>query len=279
MLRLELAQGGSPPDFSAGREVNVWRDEHGDVCARLLSGPAHRWIDWPGLGLFWFEPHGRTVRVRPAPQARANVLHDTFGRVLQPAILQALGWQALHASAVTGPAGVFAFCGLAHSGKSTLAFTLARSGFQQFADDALVMSLSGGEVLAHRLPFAARLRPTAVRHFERADEALPQTTVAPAAAHIAAFFLLKQDESLSGPPQRRRVPPARAFTELMTHAHCFDASDRHESRRLVEEFLEIVQRVPAFSLTYRPGFDRLGELVETVAGVQESGVEQGAVVQ
>lgn len=277
MLTLELAPGDRPPDFAIGREVNLWRDERGHVCARLFSSLSHRWIEWPGLGVFWFEPHSRVIHVRPAPHVRLDVLQDTFTRFLQPAILQALGWQALHASAVAGPDGVLAFCGPAHAGKSTLAYALGQTGgFRQFADDAFVTSLSDGGVRAHFLPFAARLRPTARRHFEASPQA-PVDLVMPPPAPVAAFFLLTQDESLDAPPQRIRVPPARAFSELMAHAHCFDVADPSESKRIVDEYLEIVARVPVFSLTYRPGFDRLDDLLHAVADARASALEHVAV--
>jgi len=279
MLTLELVESGRPPDFAAGVEVNIWRDEDGGVCARLFRGPASRWIDWPGLGLFWFEPQARIVHVHPAAGARREIVQATFARVLQPAILQALGRQALHASAVAGRAGVLAFCGPAHSGKSTLAYALGRAAYRHFADDALVLSLNGSEVRADSLPFAARLRPTARRHFEAALPTLPQAADAQSSNRVAAFFLLKQDPACEGPARAVRVPPARAFTELMTHAHCFDPSDSLEARRLVEDFLDIVDRVAVYSLSYRPGFERLGELRDAIAAVHDNAGESAAVAR
>jgi hypothetical protein len=279
MLTLDLAKSDRPPDFATGVEVNVWRDERGDVCARLFRGAASRWIEWPGLGLFWFEPRGRVVYVRPAPEARAEIVQDTFARVLQPAILQALGWQALHASAVAGSAGVLAFCGTAQAGKSTLAYALGQTGFRHVADDALVVSLEAGEVRGHPLPFTARLRPAAQRHFDAASGTLGPPSDAPASARVAAFFLLKQDPSCQNAPRPERVPPARAFTDLMTHAHCFDAADQLEARRLVEDFLEIVETVPVFSLVYRPGFERLAALRDAVAEVHEGAMDSTALAR
>ena len=270
MLTLEVAPSGSLLDVAAGREVNVWRDERGEICARLFRGSASqsRWIDWPGLGVFSFALHSRAVRVYPAPQAREDVLADTFVRILQPAILQALGWQAVHASAVAGPTGVLAFCGLAHSGKSTLAYALSRLGFSHFADDALVINVVDDSVRAHALPFTARLRRATRVHFELDELASPRIARPPATTPMSAFFLLRQDASQAGPPKRERVPAARAFSQLMTHAHCFDVADPAESQRIVEDYLEIVERVPVFSLTYRPGFEQLDELLETVVGMR-----------
>jgi hypothetical protein len=271
MLTLELTHGGSPPDFTAGRQVNLWRDERGEVCARLFAGASHRWIEWPGLGVFWFDRTAPVVRVQPDPGVPADLLHATFARILQPAILQAMGWQALHASAVETSSGVRAFCGPAHAGKSTIAYALAETGLRHFADDAVVLGLGAGEVRAHALPFEARLRTSAREHFglRLLSGVQPDRDYS---APLAACFLLTQDETLDGPPRRTHIPAARAFTELMTHAHCFDPDHPDESRRLVEDFLSIVTRVPVFSLVYRPGFDRLPELVDAIMDERELAV-------
>jgi hypothetical protein len=213
MLTLDLATGGSPPSQAGAQEVNSWRDERGEICARLYKCGTQRWIDWAGLGVFGFGPGARSVKFWPAPGARSDVIADCFARILQPAILQVLGCQALHASAVVAPEGVWAFCGVAQSGKSTLAYALAKTGLLHFADDALVMSLQAGEVVAHPLPFAPRLRPSTRHHFSHdsaVDEelrTLPMRTAMP----VAAFFVLRQNRGLDGRTQLSRLPAARAF--------------------------------------------------------------------
>ena len=62
-------------------------------------------IDWPGLGTFAFRPGSRDVLVWPEPDAPHEEISDTFDRLLQPVIVQALGKQALHAAAFAGPSG------------------------------------------------------------------------------------------------------------------------------------------------------------------------------
>ena len=64
-------------------------------------------------------------------------------------------------------------------------------------------------------------------------------------------FLLQPNPDLSG--QRiSLMPQARAFSELLAHAHCFDAEDPAQTRRLVDDYLELVARVPVFALEYQP---------------------------
>ena len=261
---LDVRPAGRCPQGSGGREVGLWRDDAGQIFARLFSDGFRRWIDWTGLGVFAFESGRDVVQLWPAADARMDVVRDVFARMVQPAVLQALGRETLHASAAVGPNGVLVFCGLAHSGKSTLAFALGRTGYRHFADDAVVMTVAGDDVLAHPVPFSPRLRASARGHFapgslpppvDRPDE--PQT--------VSAFFVLRQEEQLEGPPQVTRLPPAHAFVQLLTHAHCFDPADMTETRRLVGDYLEIVRLRPVFSVVYRPAFAEIADLVTAVS--------------
>ena len=274
MLILRHVSNGSPPDRTSAREVNRWCDEAGEVFARLLTDAVTRWIDWPGLGVFAFAPHARDVQVWPAADARPEVIADTFARVVQPAILQALGWQAFHASAVVGPRGVLGFCGMAHSGKSTLAYVLphVHPELRQFGDDALVVSLDRQHgVVAHALPFTPRLRASSRQHFEWFEHAADRlrTAAMSSPVAVAALFVLKQDEMLEGAPRMLRISGVRAFSELLTHAHCFDLEDAGEARRIAEDYLEIARRVPVFTITYRPDLEHLLDLVELVLNASD----------
>jgi hypothetical protein len=278
LLTLDLVAGGRPPDPTAGRQVNFWCDDTGEICARLFTNGTARWVDWPRLGVFSFEPGSQSVQGFPAPGVRPEVVAETFARVLRPAILQALGSQALHASGVVGPEGVLAFCGPAMSGKSTLAYALQQAGLPEFADDTLVVSLAGGGVIAQALPFTPRLRPLSRSHFNaaarrgaRALNVATSTHPAPSACPLAAIFVLTRDEMAGDSPTLGSVPPARAFSELLNHALCFDQTDPAEVARIVGDYLEIAKRVPVFALTYRPGFERLRALVDVVMNAPSVG--------
>src|SRR5262245_43718840 len=106
MLTFAFASGEAPPP---GRQVNEWLDDDGEITARAFSRADLHWIAWPRVGVFAFSGGSHEVRIWPEPGARPEVVIDTFFRV-QPIIMQALGWQALHAAASVGPSGVFAFC-------------------------------------------------------------------------------------------------------------------------------------------------------------------------
>jgi hypothetical protein len=276
MLTLVFADDEAPAR-GAGRKVGEWLDDDGAVCAWGRSSGKLNWIDWPGLGVFTFSPGSQEVRVWPEANAQHATIVDTFSRALQPIILQALGWQALHASAVVGPAGVLAFCGRKGSGKSTLAFAMHQAGWRQLADDGLVLHFDRNCVNVCPLPFAPRLRPASRAHFAPARDHLPSTLESQLAEiPLSAIFLLRQDAGLVD-PRISIVPQARAFSEVLAHAHCFDQEDRAHTRRLVDDYHRLVTRVTVFSLEYPPDLHQLTQLIRAVLdaadGVSDSSSE------
>lgn len=279
MLTLVFERPPTVRPHAAAQEVCVWRDEGGTIFARGLARDDVRWIEWRDLGVFVFSLGSTTVRVWTADGISPAVVADAFVRVLQPIILQALGRQALHASAVLGTDGVFAFCGVGRSGKSTLAYALGRDGFRQVADDALVIEPTGSIIRAHLLPFTPGLRQPSRQHFDSWASRFAGSTAhdikpaLPDLSPLQAVFLLRQDDSLSQPVEARRVPSVQAFAALVTHARCFDEADPAHTRRLVEDYLLIAERVPVFSIAYPPRFAQFHQLiaaVKTAAGLGNS---------
>src|SRR6187401_2581683 len=109
VLTLTIEPGDEAGDAPPGRGVNTWADEAVRVFARAFVDDDRRWIDWQGLGRFAFAPGSTDVRVSPTAGVSLTAIHATFDRVIQPVILQALGWQALHASGVAGSRGALIF--------------------------------------------------------------------------------------------------------------------------------------------------------------------------
>jgi hypothetical protein len=272
MLTLVFARGETP---TTGRTVNEWHDERGGLLARAFSGEQLQWIDWRGIGVFAFSPGSNSVQVWPAAEAQYEAIVETFSRFVQPRILQALGWQLMHAGASVGPKGVLAFCGRSGSGKSTLAFAMQQSRWRQFADDALLLRPDQNRVMACPLPFTPRLRPASCAHFAR--DRFPSCPE-PASADIplAAIFHLRQDVSLTG-PRVSLVPKMRAFSEVLAHADCFNAQDPEPTRRLVDGYLELVARVPVFTIEYRPDFQDLPRLTHLIAETAAAVATPGSV--
>ena len=75
--------------------------------------------------------------------------------------------------------------------------------------------------------------------------------------------------------QYRLRRPARAFSELLAHAHHFDLGNPADTRRLVEHYLTLVERAPVFTLQYSPGLEQLPQLLRGVmdatAGIDVTG--------
>ena len=263
MLSLTFATG-APAPVTEGGLVQTWCTETGEVYAAAYAADDRRWVHWPGLATFAFAAGTRHVSAWLAPGASPDVVEDTFFRVLQPVVLQAIGWQALHASAVSVGAHVVALCGKSGAGKSTLAYALGRHG-EQWADDAVVWE-GNGPVAALGLPFSPRLRASARRHF-RQHEIHAGTRPGVRRRPLAAVLVLDQQPNLPEEVRCRRLTIAGAFQQLLTHAHCFDPADPIETRRLVEDYSAFAAVVPVYALSYRPAFDELPAVMRAVRDV------------
>jgi hypothetical protein len=264
MLTLTFAEGEAPPDARGGREANIWRDEHGQICARGFVAASGRWMDCPGLGVFAFDARSTVVRAWPAPGTSRAEIDNRFTRTLQPPILQAMGWQALHASGIAGPDGAAAFCGVSGSGKSTLAYALGQWGFNQFADDGVVIRVGRDGVFAHPVPFAPKLRGVAARHFSLADPA----PIHAAPRHylpLRIIFVVHQDARRAGAVRIERVRATAAFLALVSHAHSFDPDEPAMARQFADDYLNVAGRVPVYSLRYHPDVARLAEVIDEVS--------------
>lgn len=275
MLTLALAPDEAPPADQSGRLVNVWKDDNGAPFAHAFrTGNACR-IVWQGLGEFHFETDRPVVTAFAARGVSDALVRDMFLRVVQPVVLQAQGFQTLHASAVLGPLGALAFCGVGHSGKSTLAYATSRApGYRQIADDSVVLDLRSDGVLAtvaavQRLPFRPKLRQPSLGYFRGAATHDPHAPVPDALmtgdpAPLRAILVLSQQDAAPVIPLPLRLPPAESFRELLRHAHCFDDGDRRHSRSLVEDYLHLADIVPVYRVDYRADINAVDELVDRV---------------
>jgi hypothetical protein len=262
MLRLGFATGPAP---RGGRKVSEWVDDSGRVIAHSFSRETLHWLEWPGVGVFSGAVGSCEVRVWPEPRARREIIVETFSRAVRPIILQALGeGQVLHAGASVGPAGLLAFCGNSGSGKSTLSFAMQQVGCRQFADDALLLRFEQNVVTARELPFVPRLRPASRAYFPDALYALPSSPEPHSSdVPLSAIFILQQTAGL---PSSRisLMPPARAFSELLPLAHCFDMEGSTHTRRLVGDYLQVVAQVPTFRLEFHPDLQDLPRLTRDI---------------
>jgi len=66
------------------------------------------------------------------------------------------------------------------------------------------------------------------------------------------------------------MPQARAFSQLLAHAHCFDAEDPKHARRLVDDYLALSAHVPVFALDYCPEFQYFPQVIRALAEATEN---------
>jgi hypothetical protein len=264
VLDLVVRNDPAAARLDSGQSINCWRDEHGEVFAEAFVHAGTYRLTWRDIGTATFASGERRVELTPADGVSPDVAVDRFLRFVQPVVLQAIGYETLHASAALTRSGAVAFCGISGSGKSTLAFAIGqRPGVVQASDDALVLDV-GDEVRAAPQPFRIRLRPASQAFFDEpgaSHVAPPRQDFVPL---VAAFVLLPEPSSVS--PAIARVPRRSAFSVLLTHAHCFDEHDRAETTRLVRHYLRVAERVPVFTVHYALDFSRLPALVDAVLG-------------
>jgi len=272
MLSLRISDEAfvaAPPDH-AGTPVQVWRDHSGVAQAFGYTWGNEHWLLCPGLASFRFRGSRAEVWAAGHPQASTDQIREAFSRMVLPVALQALGREALHASAVVLPEGIVAFCGEAQTGKSTIAYGLHLLGYRQWSDDAVVFERDdNGRLLALPLPFRARLREASKRFFETgaarcAARNEPYEGIG-SPVPLAAMCVLRR---CPGPGERlveiTRLSPRSAFLMLLGHAVCYDPSRKDRTRETVERYLDLAARVPAFLVTFRPDLKRLPHLLSEI---------------
>jgi hypothetical protein len=198
-------------------------------------------LRFPGLAEFVISSDGREIRARRLrPMPLGTVRHLLLDQVL-PLALSRRSDLVLHAGAVSTPHGVIALMGPSGTGKSTLAASLARSGFPLVADDFLwLRKNSAGLVAVPSYPgfrlwadaadamFGSEQAPRVAHYTSKkrcgAGSAIP---FAVEAAPLVRAFVLS--EGMPGAAPRVTPLPAReAFQELARHSYRLDADD-HES--------------------------------------------------
>jgi hypothetical protein len=238
-----------------GRRVQEWRDQGDSLCAVGHAGDGWWAMEWPGWAIYRFGPAlGDRVEVLHRADVPRERLEDTYRRSVLPLQLQALGREALHASASAIAGTAVCFCGERWAGKSTFAYALERRGFPQRADDSLVLDVGSGAITTVPLPFTPRLRPASLDYFVRGDDDAWRTD-APAEP-LGAIVILEQDAG-SVPCTLNRVSGADAFRQVLAHAHVFEPNQEGAQRRLARHYLDIAAAVPVYALRYAPRIDDL----------------------
>ena len=275
--RLPTRPDGGQPD------VHLWRSvDEGELRPFAHSRGGQHSLHWPGVAEFRFTSDTQRVTAIPYDHACRDVVRSRFYHNVLPLVLQALGREGLHASAVMTPRGVVGLCGHTQSGKSTLAYALSQRGLTLWSDDALMWEMeagteegaSGPTPTAIVLPFDVKLRPPSLSffgHSSTSEMSFPRAA-AEARAPMAAVFALTRIAADADAPQVAiaGLGAGAALRRLLDHAHCFNPYDAKRKRRMVLNYLAIVERVPVYEVRFKPSLTALPQLADEVMRVAVS---------
>ena len=245
----------APPDTAS--HVERWDTNDGHAIEGYRTADGVGWIAVSRIAAYRFAAEGPVEAASLGGDDAA--VEDTWLRSVLPLVVQARGTQVLHASAVRGPAGVLALCGISTAGKSTVAAVLRSRGHSVVADDALGFEVESEKVMALPLPFRLRLRPASVEALGL--PALAHVADEPAAAApLVAVVLLEPADA--GPVTLKAIAASEAVGALMPHLYCFALEEGKE--RLVESALGLACAASVHRLAFVRSFGQLAAQVECV---------------
>jgi hypothetical protein len=267
MLPLTIASHESPSSVPVPpvRKWLVWLDPSRTAGAYASQAGSHYWIDVSDVAMFHYSAAtGRVVAVtrRGIEEGRVRAIYQ---RVALPFLLQALGYEMLHASAVRTERGVVAFCGESGAGKSTIAVGLSQRGYPIWADDALLLD-ANARIRARSLSFDVRLRRDSAELFGldgRADTSFrdwPGTERDP--VDLVAVCVLNRSVVPGGIDVTECRRGAAALIALLPHACAFNLADLDRKRRMAAQYLAVAGRIPVFKVGVEAGLDRLPGLLD-----------------
>lgn len=252
----------------------AFRGELGSDGARRLS--------YGERATFVLSADSTTILCAPADFEDPSWQHFLLKSVLLKAS-DALGFEALHASAVEGPTGVVAFVARSGVGKSSVAAELARRGHRFFADDVLAMTRVGGQVLAcpappvMDLPLAGVAASAGMQHgvvlasFE--DEVwVAMRHHASEPRRVAATYLLAREQGLTFGADLLSPSPMH----LLPHVLTGDGSTARMKSRF-ELLGDLAAQGPIYRLRapFDAGVARLADVVEETLAAQRETAEVG----
>ena len=267
MLPLSITSHDSPSSVPVPpvRKWLVWLDPSRTAGAYASQAGSHYWIDVSDVGIFHYSAATGQVVAVPRNTIEEGRVRAIYQRVVLPFLLQALGYEMLHASAVRTQRGVVAFCGESGAGKSTIAVGLSRRGYPIWADDALLLDASA-RIRALSLPFDVRLRRDSAELFQlgwRADTSSGDWSgIERDPIDLVAVCVLSRGAAPVGIDVTECRRGAAALTALLAHACAFNLADLDRKRQMAAQYLAVAAQVPVFKVGVGAGLDQLPGLLE-----------------
>jgi hypothetical protein len=227
-------------------------------------------LSFQDLVTFLVSEDGDRVECHSNAPVPTETLRHLFLDAVFPLVLNLKGHDALHATAVDGPAGCCAFLGNSGIGKSTLAAAFVRRGWQLVCDDCLHFDVGADGVTIVPGYGGLRLWPDSIEatfnngsllrtvHDRRKKrvEVAGMSSMRP--ARLGRVYLVTGTQE-SGDTRIRieAVSPRDAFMELVRHAFRLDIGDRTMLARQFHRLQRLVERVSVCRLIYPRTFDHL----------------------
>jgi hypothetical protein len=271
-----------PMGPSPHRVLHRWTTPAGDEILSVWGLPAGYRLRFPRLADFDIDPEGEAVRPCPAPgTSRETLTHLLIDQVL-PRVVAHRGHPVLHAAAVQiSPEAAVAFVGETGRGKSTLAAIFARAGASLLSDDAIVLCDDGEKISALATYPSLRLWPDSLERLyrERPDVSpmagystkqrirrpFPNGSAAEPVPLVGYYLLDLATPDSDAVASIDPVTPRESVIPLLSSTFQLDVTDRRRTSRLFEQTTSLADRVPAFKLRYRRGFQQLPAVHEAVA--------------
>jgi hypothetical protein len=218
-------------------------------------------LNYIDLADFIVDQHGREIRcVRIEPGVSEETARHLLLDQVLPLVLNLLGRDVLHATAVLTPFGVCAFIGPAGAGKSTLAASFAASGYLPFCDDCMVVQLRD-EILAYPGYPGLRLWDDSadaltdssserdpVAHYTSKSRLFGEREYHPRKPHpLIAIYRVERRAEGALPLKEPYIEPLEgraAFMELVAANFVLDITDRATLARHFRFVQQLIARVP-----------------------------------
>ena len=260
----------------------TWTDDQGTFLRRPTGSEDGLVLRAEGIASAHISFYDRRITLHGvAPRADEALLEQFVSDQVLPRLLSHLGRLVVHAGAVEPELGrTILFVAPSGYGKSTLTGYLHDSGWPLLGDDAILLHLLDGSVIARSVYRRLKLLPDSFAWlFPTASSPAPRigrkvsievsrTEMVPALAgeeqhSVAALFFLSKPPPVGG-CQVERIAAAEACIYLVRSSFALDPTDVGQAGRRFLRFGAVANTVPSFRLAYRRDFGQLAQVRDAI---------------
>src|SRR5712692_3362700 len=270
MLNLTIRRSPAVlPPTETDRNIEVWRDVEGTICAYGQIIGEERWMHLPGVASFRLARHDREPSVAFTNTAEDALVREAYHRRVLPMALHLIGKEVMHASGVRSDTGVIAFCGPSQTGKSTIACGVSQRGHALWADDAVAFGVSFNGARTSPLPFEMRLRTSAASLLggccsgDQSRKAVQENSKRKSAP-LRAVCVLRRNDNDATTVSIKQLFSSDALEAVLPHAWCFTLQDVQRKRRMMSTYLELVAKTAILNVCFRPGLENLPAILDAI---------------